>query len=539
MSRESTPTAPCNAPPRASAPDVMPDFLAARLADHDFERPPGAAGGLEWIQTHISHVFLVGDRVYKLRKAVRQPFLDFSTRQRRNADCERELHLNRRLAPEVYLGLVSLRPVGESIELGSLTDRVERPELEHLVVMRRLPEGRDAIALLDGDRLGAPEVERIANRLTEFHKTVGLGVPAPWPADVWFERTLRPTRECVDSIAESGLLPSARIDALTSRVDAESLRLRDRMEARRQEGRAVDGHGDLHLDHIWFETDGAEPLMIDCLEFNQDLRRIDRASELAFLTMDFAYRDREDLGEYLLSCYAGQTDDYGLFGVVDYYAAYRALVRAKVAAIAAGQATIDPDQRERARGSAIRHVDLAESMLALARRPGVVLLCGTVGSGKSTVARQLAQSAQGIQIASDRVRKRRGGLADTDRTQDAPDAGLYSPENTEAVYDGLLERAGAVVESGRVAILDAGYARRSQRDRARQWAEARGISIRLSEVCCQRETAAQRLAERERQARDPSDAGPELLPISLERFEPPDEWPAGMRQIVHTDRSPS
>ena len=125
--------------------------------------------------------------------------------------------------------------------------------------------------------------------------------------------------------------------------------LRPEFERRRRAGRAVDAHGDLHLDHVWFETDTSPPILIDCIEFNEDLRRIDAASELAFLAMDLGYRGRNDLADGVLSTYATHTDDYGLFAVVDLFSAYRALVRAKVAALAAGQDSIAAEQRARAR----------------------------------------------------------------------------------------------------------------------------------------------------------------------------------------------
>jgi aminoglycoside phosphotransferase family enzyme/predicted kinase len=498
---------------------------------------PTATTAIESIQTHISHVFLVGDRVFKLRKAVRLPFLDFSTRALRNADCLREVTLNRRLAPTVYLGVAPVIDLKGRVRVGPIEESPKDPNMEYVVVMRRLPAGRDALSMLENQHLEARHLEAVAARLETFHASHGLGCPAPWTTEEWFERIEEPVLACVTAIAESNLIATDRVDALKSRTSARLTSLRSRFEARRLAGRAVDGHGDLHLDHIWFEEGEEAPLVIDCVEFNDDLRRIDPASEVAFLAMDLRYRKRADLAEFFLHAYARRADDYGLFGVVDFFSAYRALVRAKVAALAALQPSIAASQRAMARVSVENHLTLAESLLEGPASGALILLCGTVGSGKSTIARQLALSGCGIPIASDRVRKALAGLPETARTAAGPDQGIYRPDQTERVYIGLLERATAIIEGGRTAILDASFSKRAQRDAARAWADGRGIPIRLIEVRCDPDIAGSRLRERERIGTDPSDAGPDFLPTSRARFEAPDEWPASDRQVIWSSRS--
>ena len=494
------------------------------------------AGGIEWIQTHISHVFLTSDRVFKLRKAVQQPFLDFGRRADRNLDCLREVALNRRLAPDVYLGIAPIVVTDGKAHVGPVAETIGRDDLEHVVVMRRLPDRRDALALLEDGRLRAEQLEDVAALLADFHATENLGAPAPFSEQEWFERTAEPTLECVRALRQSGLVEAERVRLLEIAVQDRLSDLRPEFERRRLAGRAVDAHGDLHLDHVWFETDESPPILIDCIEFNEDLRRIDAASELAFLSMDLRYRGRSDLADDVLSTYATHGDDYGLFGVVDFFAAYRALVRAKVAALAAGQESIEADQRARARRSIDGHLRLAARLLEPAGSAELVVLCGTVGTGKSSVARARARAGQGIQISSDRVRKRLAGLTATTRLDAGPDEGIYRPDQTEAVYRALLERAAPVIASGRSAILDASFARRAHRDQAREWAGKRGVACRLIEVRCAEQTAAERLRERELRGRDPSDAGPDFLEISRSRFEPPDEWPEESHEIVWTDR---
>lgn len=488
-----------------------------------------ARPGVEHVQTHLSHVFLTRDRVYKLHKSVSFAFVDFSTRAERNADSLREVRLNRRLAPDVYLGLAPARREAGGWTWGALSEAVD-PDTENLVAMRRLPAGRDALALLERGELAAEHVDALAARIAEFHDRAGLG-PAPFEAAEWQARVRAPLLETLDEIAVGA--HAARVRRVRARALERLVGAAGRIEARRRAGRIVDGHGDLHLQHVWFERAGAPPLVIDCLEFRDDYRQIDAANEVAFLAMDLEYRGRRDLAERFLRRYAEARDDFGLYGVVDLFLAYRAAVRAKVAALAAHDGAVAAAQRARAAHSADAHLALVEGVLAPAAPGPVVAIAGIVGSGKSTAAQALADWTGGAVIGSDRVRKREAGLAPTERG--GPE--LYTPERTRTTYAGLLERAVPVVLSARAAILDATWARAEFRRELRAWGVAHGVRTRLVETTCGHAETLARLAARTRAASDPSDAGPELLASSQAGFEPPAEWPAGERVAVATDRA--
>ncbi len=497
-----------------------------------------AAGGVSWIQTHISHVFLTRARVSKLRKPVGLAFLDFRAREARNLDCLNELALNRRLAPDVYLGLAPVEFANGAARIGALREDLAAG-CEHVVVMRRLREGCDALSLLERGALRAEHVDLVALRVAAFHGAHELGRPAPFTAEDWRERIAKPVRDTLTPLADAareGALAASDVAALAIVSEQALARAAPAFEARRQRGGAVDAHGDLHLQHIWFEGGAADPILIDCIEFSERLRRIDAAAEVAFLAMDLRYRGAAALAERFLRRYAAARDDFDLYRVVDFYAAYRAAVRAMVAALAAGEAELPPAQRARAAESARRHVALALELLAPWRpfaepqRAPLVVVCGSVGSGKSTAAEALADACEGVVISSDRTRKALAGVAETARGAD-----LYAPARIAAVYAALLERATPVLASGRVAILDATYARREERAHVLAFAAEARAPAWLLEVTCRAEVARARVVARAARGDDPSDAGAPRVDVSRREFEAPDEWPAERRLVVETD----
>ncbi len=515
--------------------ETLPTGVPEALARPDAHpEDPSAGGGVRWVQTHLSHVFLTAERVVKLRKAVDLGFVDFSTRALRNADCLREVALNRRLAPDVYLGIAPLLERAGRPCVGPVQEALSDPALEHAVVMRRLPDGRDALSLLVAGRLRARHVDAVAERIAAFHEAHRLGLPAPISAEAWRARLCGPVAETLQSLAEP---PGAGFVARTTRARVERRareffeRHASRFEARRVAGRAVDGHGDLHLQHVWFERDDAEPLFIDCLEFRDDLRQIDAAAEVAFLAMDLRYRGRSRFAERFLRRYAASTDDFDLYGVLAFFVSYRAAVRAKVAALAAADPGVARAQREAAAASARRHLALADRVLAPPGPGALVVVTGIVGTGKSSVAQILADELGGVVIGSDRVRKRMAGIAPTTRGPDA----IYTASRSAQVYAGLLERAAPALDSGRVAILDATFDRAERREAALRWARARGVRFHAVETRCAERTVLDRLARRQAKGHDPSDAGPALYRQKAADYEPVRELPPDAHEVVRTD----
>jgi hypothetical protein len=455
----------------------------------------------------------------------------------RNADALRELRLNRRLAPDVYLGVAPVERTSAGWRVGDLAEAAAR-DVEHALVMRRLPDGHDALSLLVAGAFGPAHVRAAAGRIALFHRAQTLGAPAPFSSEEWRERIDRPMQDTLASLREHA--PGARLEdaAIAALAEAWERQLRlalPSLEARRASGCAVDGHGDLHLAHLWFEAGPSEPLFVDCIEFDDELRRTDAAADVAFLFMDLVYRGQAPLAECWLSAYAEASGDAGLYEVVDLYAAYRAAVRAMVAALAASDREIEGAQRGEAAKSAGRHLALASRLLMPKPAGPLVLVAGTVGVGKSTVASALAEAAGAVLLSSDRTRKALAGLRPETRAGAASDAGLYAPDWNERTYAALLARAAPALRSGRAVVLDATWSARSRRAAAREQARALGSPAWLVHVDCAESVAWERVRARALRGDDPSDAGPELVATSRARFEPLDDWPSTERVELHTD----
>ena len=419
---------------------------------------------------------------------------------------------------------------------GALSESVSSPDLEHCVVMRRLPPGRDAVSLIESGAFGADHVDAITRVIVRFHERHRLGQPAPFSPEAWLSAISTPVADNFTPLAE--VIDDARLPSLARGTRDFLDTHHDRFETRRVEGRAVDGHGDLHLAHVWFDTGDTDPLFIDCIEFSDRLRHIDAASEVAFMAMDLRYRGHIDLADRFLRRYAADADDFHLYSVVDYFISYRAAVRAKVAAIAAVEAEVTDAQRRAARASASRHLDLASDALFSRGHAAVVAMAGVVGTGKSTAAQAVADGLDGTAvISSDRIRKRLAGLDPLDRTDAAVDTGIYSADVTQRVYRGLLDRAESVVGSGRVAVLDATFSSPDQRALAAAFARAHGVPFLIVETRCRETCVRQRVDERERRGRDVSDAGSAFYAMSVSRHVPVREQ-EGDHLVVDTE-SPS
>lgn len=456
--------------------------------------------GFELIETHISRVFLGEADVYKVKKPVNLGFLDFSTLAARKRDCEAEVTLNRRLAATTYVGIVPITRTDDGVHRIAETADADGEVVEWAVHMRRLDQRDAADARLERGELTRADVERIAEHIADFHaqarcdeETRAFGASAQIEGNVRenFEQT---TKSALHYLSEAELAAIKRFQ-LGFLAD-NGQRFAERMRA----DKVRDGHGDLRLEHVYLPHDGSIEV-IDCIEFNDRFRYGDVCADIAFLSMDLLWHDRLDLSEALLFAYARVSNDYDLYGVVDFYESYRAYVRGKVTSFLAEDEGASEGARQRAAEQARRYYLLAEACAKPPLEAPVLYgVGGLIASGKSTFAAGLSARTHAPVIEADRTRKHLLGLGATERAHTAAFDGAYGPAQTERVYAEILRRAAVVLDSGRPAIVDASFRSQAHRQALAALAHARGIACVFIECHVPREVAMARLSEREQEA---------------------------------------
>lgn len=457
--------------------------------------PGGGEGSAEIVQTHISVVFLSGERAFKLKKPVDFGFLDFSTPELRARFCREELRLNRRLAPDVYLGLSPVwRRDGGLIEVGPPTESPP-PCDELLVVMTRLPRDRMLDVLLATGQVDPEQIRRLARAVALFHSRAEGGPEV----ERWGGRESA-GRHALDNFDQTApfrgeLFESRRHDLVRSRttgfLETREALFRDRI----QRGAIRDLHGDLHSPNICVLPDG-RPVIYDCIEFSPAYRCGDVASEIAFATMDLTYRGRLDLADVFLETYRAGADDPTLEAVLPFYRSYRAMVRAKVSALTSAAAEVPTSERERSAAAARRFFDLADQYSRGLTPPALVLLAGFTGVGKTAVAEALRRAAGFAPLETDRVRKQLAGL-DPERPAPANvGGGIYTPAMTRATYRALAREAVLRLERGETALAVGSFITRAQRQELLDVARQRRAALLVVQLTAPEEIVRERLGRR-------------------------------------------
>jgi aminoglycoside phosphotransferase family enzyme/predicted kinase len=478
--------------------------------------------------THISHVFLTDDTVWKVKRPVRLPFLDFSTLEQRRHFCEEELRLNRRLAPEVYQEVVPIvrTSAGHAVVDPGLASG--GPVVDFAVKMRRLDDQASAASLLARGALTPAHLGQLARRLATFYQDAPTAPALGSLAAV--------TRNVEENLAELGafvpqVLPADAFEAAAAAQRRDLERHAPRLQQRCAAGRIRDGHGDLRLEHVYYPADG-QVVVIDAVEFSQRFRAADVGLDVAFLAMELDAAGRGDLASYFVYRFARESNDFGFYPLLDFYIGYRALVRAKVACLVAADPATSADKAERKRQEGQRLLALARAHAQRqGQRPVVIAVGGLTGAGKSTLAEGLARAGVGPVISSDATRKHLAGLAPTTRGP----ASIYTAEFTEKTYAALAARAAQVVDSGRNVILDATFRTAAERARARELAAAHDCHFLFVEATCDLATMQARLRQRAQQPSE-SDADEAVLSRMRTDYRPAEELRPEERFVAHTDR---
>lgn len=459
---------------------------------------PHPVDRVEVRQTHISAVFLAGPVVYKVKKPVAPGFLDFTTLDKRLHACREEVRLNRRLAPDVYLGVVPVvrTPAGVRLE-------AEGEAVEWAVKMRRLPDDATLLESLRRGDVDARLIETVARRIAAFHRTAETDerIAAFGRSDAVGRNVLDVYDQAAPRLAGWSVFARARglaADALA--------RLRPVLDARAARGMTRDCHGDLHLDHVYYfpgQPPPADLVVIDCIEFNERFRFIDPVADMAFAAMDLAFAGRRDLARAFADAYFAAAGDAEGRALLPLYTAYRTAVRGLVDIMLTGEAEVPEADRTAAVARSRAHWLLALGELeAPGRRPCLVLVGGLPGSGKSTLARGLGAAAGLDVIRSDVVRKELAGLPADEPSPSQLREALYSAEMTDRTYGECLRRAERMLGEGTRVLVDATF--REERTRRAFVDAAVRCGVKVAVLVCEAEpgTVRDRLAARRGDASD-------------------------------------
>jgi uncharacterized protein len=462
-------------------------------------------------ETHISWVFLTGEHAYKIKKPIKLPFLDFSTLELRRRYCDEELRLNRRLAPNLYVGVVPIGGAASAPRVGA------EPAIEYAVKMRQFSDDARLDRQLGNDALPAA-LRAFGAALARFHSR--LPPLAPQAAGAAASTEMLDNFTALAKHTAEDLEPVQRwierCGDISSAIDDRAAR-----------GSYRECHGDLHLENLLLQ-DG-EVVAFDALEFDPKLREIDVMSEAAFAVMDFAAHERADLGYLFLTSYLEAGGDYDGLRVLRFYLVHRALVRAKVRAVKAAQ-----NAAERGRDTLAPYLATARDCVE-PHTPLLVITHGLSGSGKTHVSDALIGGLQAVRARSDLERKRLYGLAPEERTRSAVGEGIYDESVTERTYARLAEIATAALRNGFNAIVDATFLRRAERERFRELAARAGARFAILDCDAPESVLRGRVAARESARRDASEAGLAVLDRQLAEQEPLGADEAGRRVRVATE----
>lgn len=394
-----------------------------------------------FIETHISSIILTGKFAYKLKKPLNLGFLDFSTLDKRQFCCEEELRLNQRLAPQLYLDVL---PVGGSITQPVIgqSDHV----IDYAIQMHEFPQAAQLDRLLENNALQDQHIDQLANSIARFHDTTAQAAMDTAYGNP--QQVHQPVQNNFSHIRQTVTDPQllTRLDKLEAWCQQRFSELQGTFGKRKQAGFIKECHGDMHLRNMVLLED--EVVLFDCIEFNPELRWIDTISDIAFLVMDLEDRQQYHLARRFLNRYLELTGDYAGIEVLDYYKVYRALVRAKVAAIRLGQDPLSDTDRKEALNDFANYLALAEKD-TLISTPGLILTRGVSGTGKTFYSQQIVEETGAIRVRSDVERLRL--FPENKKAQ------RYSAEASQVTYQHLLSLTKSLLLAGQKVIVDAAF----------------------------------------------------------------------------------
>jgi len=463
---------------------------------------PHPVDRIDLIETHISWVLLTGQYAYKIKKPVNFGFVDFTTLEKRRYYCEREITLNKRLAPEIYL---SVTKITGTVAAPSLSQEGEA--LEYAVKMLQFSQSDLMSEQLQAGKVAFDDMTSIAEHIAAFHTNTAT---ATYQSDYGSAEQIRSAMLHNFSLVKPALDDPSYLE-MTEQVEAWSKQrykeLLPLFAKRKLHGFVRECHGDLHLGNI---TKYKQQWMaFDCIEFNDEFRWIDTMSEVAFLLMDLDMSGKRELGTHFLNSYLNTSGDFTGLSVLEHYKTYRAMVRAKVAALQIGELDETAPDRNILIPKLHAYIELAFSYTTRTR-PCLFLMYGLSGSGKSWLAEKVSHKINAIWIRSDKERKRK-----FENKQD----NLYSEDITQQVYNHLTELAEQVILAGHHVIIDATFLKRQHRESFYQLANKLQAPYRILHCHSQQKILESRIQQRSREINNISDADIAVLGLQTRSME--------------------
>jgi uncharacterized protein len=506
----------------------LPRMIAGLLRPEAFPHP---ARNVELRETHISWVILAGEYAYKLKKPVSMGFLDFSTLEARRFDCEEEVRLNRRLCPDVYLGVVDVVEREGEYAIGS-----EGEPVEPAVWMRRLPERGMLPARLAKGTADSRLMIRIAKRLAAFHATAPTGTGVDEHGSLkavrfdWEENF----NQTADFVGRT--IDPAQRDFIQAYVQDYLREHAALLDERARGGRIRDGHGDLHAASVCATSRDLYPF--DCIEFNPRFRCADVAAEVAFLAMDLDHAGRADLARAFVDAYLRASGDGQIRDVLDFYKCYRAYVRGKVLGFRLNEPGLNQQEAERITNEARAYFVLAQAYAGGLAKPLLVVTMGLPASGKTSLARSLAARIGLVHLSSDVVRKQLAHVGVNEHHLDAFGTGLYTRAKTRRTYAVLRRQAAHWLRAGQPLVLDATFGAPAERTALRQLARRAGAHLIVFICSADDDTLRTRLSRRSNGDPDSaSDARLDLWPALRAAFVEPRDLPEAV--LIDTTQCPA
>ncbi|MCK9797852.1 AAA family ATPase [Pseudomonas sp. MAFF 302030] len=460
---------------------------------------PHPVDGFQVIETHISWVLLTGPYVYKVKKPVNFGFLDFTSLDAREHFCGEELRLNQRLTQDLYLEVLPITGTAEAPELAGTG-----PVIEYALKMRQFPQSGLLSTLQANGELTTQHIDEMAQQIARFHLDAPR-VPAAHDAGTP-DSVMAPVRQNFEQIRPflSDKTDLQQLEALEAWAESSFERLKPLFAQRKNDGFIRECHGDIHLGNATV-IDG-RVVIFDCIEFNEPFRFTDVYADTGFLAMDLEDRGLKSLARRFISQYLELTGDYQGLELLNFYKAYRALVRAKVSLFSM-PADATPVQRATSLRQYRNYANLAESYSTIPSR-FLAITSGVSAVGKSHVALRLVEALGAVRLRSDVERKR---LFGEQSVQNDPNAGIYSSDASTATYAHLHKIADVILRAGFPVVIDATYLKRAQRDAAAEVAEHTGAPCLIIDCNAPEAVIASWLAQRQADSNDPSDATLEVI----------------------------